>query len=201
MLTHVTQDQIQAALAAQPRVSLANLPTPLEECPRLSRALSAGAEGPRIFIKRDDLTGQALGGNKVRHLEFRVGDALARGCDTFIYADANNAARATAAACAKVGLRCVLLVYGHRQEHLQGNMLLASVLGAEMEFLNTDDRSDATSRVAAVRHSWRARGASPTPSRSCPGTTCQESSATWTRPWSCGSNSRSRVSRRPTSTW
>ena len=84
MQTKVTQQQIQAALADQSRVSLANLPTPLDECTRLSRALTGGTEGPRIFIKRDDLTGQALGGNKVRHLEFRVGDVLARGCDIFI---------------------------------------------------------------------------------------------------------------------
>ena len=75
MQTKVTEEQIQAALATQPRVSLANLPTPLEECTRFSQALG----GPRIFIKRDDLTGLAFGGNKARHIEFRIADALERG--------------------------------------------------------------------------------------------------------------------------
>ena len=161
MQTKVTVEQIQAALATQPRVSIANLPTPLEACPQLSRELSGGDNGPRIFIKRDDLTGQALGGNKVRHMEFRMGAALARGCDTFIYADANNAARATAAACAKVGLKCVLLIRGQRPDQLQGNMLLASVLGAELEFLGTEDRDEATARVSEVRERLEKEGRKP----------------------------------------
>ena len=161
MQTKVTTEQIREALATQPRVSIAHLPTPLEECPQLSRALSGGKKGPRILIKRDDLTGQALGGNKVRHMEFRIGDAVARGADTFIYADANNAARATAAACAKVGLRCVLLVRGQRPDQLQGNMLLASVLGADLEFLNTEDRDEAAARVAEVRERLEKEGRKP----------------------------------------
>ena len=161
MQTKVTPEQIQKALAAQPRVSIAHLPTPLEECPQLARALSGGEGGPRIFIKRDDLTGQAMGGNKVRHMEFRIGDALAHGADTFIYADANNAARATAAACAKFGLRCVLLVRGQRPDQFQGNMLLASVLGADLEFLDTEDRDEAAVRVAKVRERLEGEGRKP----------------------------------------
>jgi 1-aminocyclopropane-1-carboxylate deaminase/D-cysteine desulfhydrase-like pyridoxal-dependent ACC family enzyme len=161
MQTKVTTEQIREALATRPRVSIAHLPTPLEECPQLSRALSGGEKGPRILIKRDDLTGQALGGNKVRHMEFRIGDAVARGADTFIYADANNAARATAAACAKVGLKCVLLVRGQRPEQLQGNMLLANVLGADLEFLNTEDREEAAARVAEVRERLEKEGRKP----------------------------------------
>lgn len=161
MQTKLTPEQIREALATRPRVPIAHLPTPLEDCPQLSRELSGGEKGPRILIKRDDLTGQALGGNKVRHMEFRMGDALDQGADTFIYADANNAARATAAACAKVGLRCVLLVRGQRPDRLQGNMLLATVLGADLEFLNTEDREAAAARVAEVRERLEKEGRKP----------------------------------------
>ena len=161
MKTPMTQERLESALANQPRVSLAHLPTPLDECPRLAQTLSGNAKGPRIFIKRDDLTGQALGGNKVRHLEYRMGDALARGCDTFIYADPYNAARATAAACAKVGMRCVLLIHGHRNRPLQGNLLLAQLLGAELVFLDTDDPREARQQVPEVRQRLEKEGRKP----------------------------------------
>ena len=83
-------------LASLPRIKLANLPTPLEEAPRLSDYL----RGPRIWIKRDDLTGLAMGGNKARKLEFQMGQARARDCDVVITVGApqSNHARMTAAA-------------------------------------------------------------------------------------------------------
>src|SRR5436305_2050677 len=71
-------EALQARLAALSRVALGAWPTPLEGCPRLS----ASWAGPPIVVKRDDLSGLALGGNKVRHLEFRIANALARGCDS-----------------------------------------------------------------------------------------------------------------------
>lgn len=159
----MTRERLESALAKQPRTPLAHLPTPLDECPRLAEILSGNTNGPRMFIKRDDLTGQALGGNKVRHLEYRVGDALARGCDTFIYADPYNAARATAAACARVGMRCVLLIHGHRDRPLQGNLLLAQLLGAELVFLDTDDPSEARQQVSATRQRLENEGLKPYP--------------------------------------
>ena len=159
--SHISSQDVRSALEKLPRVPLANLPTPLEECPRLSEALSPGGKGPRIFIKRDDLTGQALGGNKVRHLETRLGDALARGCDTFIYADKSNAARATAAACAKLGMRCVLLVASHRDIPLQGNLLMARVLGAELVFLESTDPMKALAEVPVVEKRLREEGRKP----------------------------------------
>ncbi len=165
---YITPEELRSALASLPRVSLAQLPTPLEECPRLSGALSPSGTGPRIFIKRDDLTGQALGGNKVRHLEFRVGDALARGCDTYIYADKANAARATAAACAKVGMRCLLIVPGHRDTPLQGNLLLAHMLGAELVFLDNPDRQNAQEEVRALEERLRQDGRKPYPVQQLP---------------------------------
>ena len=87
-----------------PRVPLAHLPTPLEFMPRLSEALG----GPKIYVKRDDCTGLATGGNKTRKLEYSMGEALARGADTIITVGAvqSNHVRQTAAAAAKLGLRC-----------------------------------------------------------------------------------------------
>jgi L-cysteate sulfo-lyase len=85
-----------------PRVRLGHVPTPLHEMPRLSRALA----GPRLFVKRDDQTGLAAGGNKTRKLEFSVAEALRRGADTLVTLGAvqSNHARQTAAAAAARGL-------------------------------------------------------------------------------------------------
>lgn len=87
-----------------PRVALAHRPTPLEALPRLSDRLG----GPRILVKRDDCTGLAGGGNKSRQLEYLLGDALSQGADTLITHGAiqSNHVRQTAAAAAKLGLRC-----------------------------------------------------------------------------------------------
>lgn len=94
-------------LSRFPRVKLAHLPTPLEHLPRLSQALG----GPAIYVKRDDCTGLASGGNKTRKLEFLMAEALQQGADTVITQGAvqSNHARQTAAAAAKLGLRCELL--------------------------------------------------------------------------------------------
>src|SRR5690348_15285982 len=91
-----------------PRVRLAHLPTALEPMERLSKLLG----GPRLWIKRDDCTGLASGGNKTRKLEFLMGDALAKGADTVITQGAtqSNHARQTAAAAARLGLGCHILL-------------------------------------------------------------------------------------------
>src|SRR5205823_8010539 len=109
----------------------------LEGCPRLS----ASWAGPPIVVKRDDLSGLALGGNKVRHLEFRIANALARGCDSIVMAreQFSNNARQTAAAAAKVGLRMVLLVPSETPVVLQGNRLLEELVGAEVRVIPTTD--------------------------------------------------------------
>src|SRR5262249_26706434 len=87
-----------------PRVTLASLPTPLEPLPRLSAFLG----GPQILVKRDDQTGLAMGGNKVRKLEYLAGHALALGCDTLVTIGGlqSNHARQTAAAAARLGMEC-----------------------------------------------------------------------------------------------
>jgi D-cysteine desulfhydrase family pyridoxal phosphate-dependent enzyme len=112
-----------------PRVSLACLPTPVQELPRLSRLL-----GRTLWIKRDDLTGLALGGNKTRKLEFLCADALRRGADTLITVGApqSNHCRQTAAAAARLGLRSVLVLSGPPQPAESGNLLLDSLVGAEL---------------------------------------------------------------------
>lgn len=113
-----------------PRVSLAHLPTPLEEMARLSEELA----GPRIFIKRDDQTGLATGGNKVRKLEFVMADALTQGADIVITPGGaqSNHARLTAAAAVKVGLKVILLLTGQEPTLRQGNLLLDDLLGAQV---------------------------------------------------------------------
>ena len=141
------------------RVSLAHLPTPLEELSRLRQALGGG---PRLLIKRDDQTGLATGGNKTRKLEFVVADALGQGADTLITTGGpqSNHSRQTAAAAAKLGLRCVLLLSGdppHRADW-QGNLLLDALLGAEMRWIGDQDRDIA---LAETADALRAEGARP----------------------------------------
>ncbi len=120
-----------------PRVKLCQAPTPLEFLPNLTKHLG----GPQIWMKRDDLTGAGLGGNKVRKLEFLLGEARAQGADHIVTQGAvqSNHVRQTAAMAAKLGLRCTA-VLEHRidtndNDYLNsGNVLLDRLLGATIEF-------------------------------------------------------------------
>ncbi len=117
-------------LPAQPREPLATLPTPLQYAPRLSEALG----GPRIYIKRDDLTGLALGGNKTRKLEYLVADAKRHGATHLITVGAaqSNHVRQTAAAARLAGMQAILVLDAPVPEpEIQGNLLLDVLLGAE----------------------------------------------------------------------
>ncbi len=124
--------------AGAQRLRLAHLPTPLEPLERLSRELG----GPRIWVKRDDCTGLAGGGNKTRKLEFLLGEALDRSADTVLTTGAvqSNHARQTAAACARLGLGCELFLTeaapgrGESYRH-SGNVLLDRILGAKVRIL------------------------------------------------------------------
>jgi len=129
-----------------PRVPIAHLPTPLEEMPRLSEALG----GPRLFVKRDDQTGLATGGNKARKLEFLVADALEKGADTIITAGAvqSNHARQTAAAAARCGLRSCLVLSGQSPDRWTGNLLLDELLGADIRWAGERDRAQVMKEVA-----------------------------------------------------
>ncbi len=121
-----------------PRLSIAHLPTPIEALPRLSAHLG----GPRLFIKRDDLTGLALGGNKTRKLEFLIAEAQANGARTLITAGAlqSNHCRQTAAAAAKYGFECILVLSGQKPQAPTGNYLLDTLFGAQFVFVA--ERSD-----------------------------------------------------------
>jgi D-cysteine desulfhydrase len=142
-----------------PRVSLAHLPTPLEEMPRLREALGVG---PRLLVKRDDQTGLATGGNKTRKLEFLVAEALAHGADTLVTAGGpqSNHCRQTAAAAAKMGLRCVLVLSGHPlpRSEWNGNLFLNDLFGAEVRWTGDRERNTV---LADVADELRASGARP----------------------------------------
>ena len=117
-----------------PQVDLGHFPTPLEECPRLSEAL----KGPRIFIKREDCSGLAFGGNKVRQLTFTIGDAVAQGADTIVHgaASQSNHCRQAAAACGKLGLNCYLRLARDHKSIPQGNLLLSKLAGVDVEIVD-----------------------------------------------------------------
>jgi D-cysteine desulfhydrase len=125
-------------IEALARFPLAQLPTPIEELKSLSRELG----GPKLLIKRDDQTGLAFGGNKTRKLEFLVGKALEQGADTLVTAGAaqSNHCRQTAAAAAKAGLRCELLLNGTKPELPNGNLLLDELLGARIHWIQLSER-------------------------------------------------------------
>lgn len=113
-----------------PRLRFAHLPTPIEELSRLSAALN----GPRLFVKRDDQTGLAFGGNKTRKLEFLVAEALEHGARTLISGGAlqSNHCRQTAAAAARFGLGCILVLNGEMPDKPSANLLLDQLFGAEI---------------------------------------------------------------------
>ena len=121
-----------------PRLNFAHLPTPIETLPRLSEALG----GPRLLIKRDDQTGLAFGGNKTRKLEFLLAEAREQGAKTLISGGAlqSNHCRQTAAAAARFGFDCVLVLTGEKPEQPSANLMLDRLFGAEIVYVT--DRKD-----------------------------------------------------------
>lgn len=116
-----------------PRIKLTDLPTPLEEMPRLTKALG----GPRLLVKRDDLTGAGLGGNKVRKLEFLLADAKEKGATAVITTGGpqTNHGRITIGASAKLGLKSSLVVMGVKPPTISGNLLVDYLMGADVHFV------------------------------------------------------------------
>ena len=139
-------------LSRFPRVSLAHLPTPLEHLPRFSKELG----GPEIWVKRDDCTGLASGGNKTRKLEFAMADALEQGADTIVTVGAvqSNHVRQTAAAACRLGLKCEVLLEHRIAEPSEtytqsGNVLLDHLFGANIrEYDKGTDFDNALREVA-----------------------------------------------------
>jgi D-cysteine desulfhydrase family pyridoxal phosphate-dependent enzyme len=121
-----------------PRLHFAHLPTPIEELPRLSSTFG----GPRLMVKRDDQTGLAFGGNKTRKLEFLIAEAQEQGAKMLISAGAiqSNHCRQTAAAAAKFGFECVLVLTGQMPEKPSANLLMDELFGAKI--VNVPDRKD-----------------------------------------------------------
>jgi len=160
-MTALTPAEVHAAAARLPRVPLAHLPTPLEELPRFAAAIGGGV---RVFVKRDDCTGLLLGGNKARHNEFLLGDALDLGADMLVWGAGvqSNNCRQTAAGCAKLGLECRLyLSRSHYKTEPQGNLLLDYLVGAKVEFTDAEIGPALNSLLAAKADEFRKQGRKP----------------------------------------
>jgi D-cysteine desulfhydrase family pyridoxal phosphate-dependent enzyme len=130
------------------RLRFAHLPTVVEDLGRLTERFG----GPRLLIKRDDQTGLAFGGNKTRKLEFLLAEAMAEGAKMLVTAGAmqSNHCRQTAAAAARFGLRCRLVLAGEPPEKARANFLLDQLLGAEMVWTTWEQR------VAALQETFEA---------------------------------------------
>jgi D-cysteine desulfhydrase family pyridoxal phosphate-dependent enzyme len=139
-------------LSTFPRIPLGSWPTPLDTCPRLSATL-----GATVLVKRDDVNGLGLGGNKLRKLEFTLAAALAAGADTVITFGGvqTNHGRLTAAACARLGLRCELVLTravpqsGFAYER-SGNVVLDRLFGARLHVCDTDEEATYTAGALAT---------------------------------------------------
>lgn len=152
------------SLSDWPRISLAQLPTPIHRLSNFARY----AGGTELWIKRDDLTGLAGGGNKTRKLEFLVGDALRSGADTLVTVGAiqSNHTRQTAAAAARTGLKCALLHCGWTKDagpvyRQVGNLLLSSIMGADLYADPTDRPIEDKGRLEELAELLRTRGQKP----------------------------------------
>ena len=148
---------LELRIGRLPRVPLAHLPTPLERLPRFSESLG----GPQIWIKRDDCTGLAMGGNKTRHNEFLMADAVEENADLVVWGAGvqSNNCRQTAASCAKLGIACHLLLSrgGHGHE-IQGNLLLDHILGASYEIVDELVGPELDERIARTAQLFREHG-------------------------------------------
>ncbi len=138
---------------------MAHLPTPLEEMPRLTEELG----GPRILVKREDMTGLAFGGNKARHYEFEMPHIRDEGYDTVINImdyHSNNA-RMTAAAANKTGLRYVLVLKNAAHRKIQGNLLVDKLLGAELHLLDQFQSETADEYATKLKEQLESEGYKP----------------------------------------
>lgn len=138
------------------QLHFAHLPTPVEEMPRLTKALN----GPRLWVKRDDQTGLAFGGNKTRKLEYLLADAQSQDAQTLITAGAvqSNHCRQTVAAAAKFGMACILVLFGDPPNPPDGNHFLFHLLGAELVFT---EREHVQEKLAKVFEQAQAKDRQP----------------------------------------
>ena len=122
-----------------PKIKLGVYPTPFYQLENISRLYNKS-----IWIKRDDLCGVALGGNKVRKLEYLLADAQKQGCDTVFTTGGaqSNHAMLTAACAARLGMRCTLILKKRGVTDHKGNLVLDDIFGAQVEFMDTDSYED-----------------------------------------------------------
>jgi 1-aminocyclopropane-1-carboxylate deaminase/D-cysteine desulfhydrase-like pyridoxal-dependent ACC family enzyme len=156
--TTLTTGDLRARIAKHPRVKLAFLPTPIQRCENLSKDL-----GVDLWVKRDDLTGPAFGGNKMRNLEWRMAEAIDAGADILVFGveATSNSARQTTAAANMLGLPLVLVLRGKPEPEPQGNLLCDLVLGAEVRLLDLPTYHDLDQAVQDVVTELRAKGRRP----------------------------------------
>jgi len=155
----ITPKQLQSHIDKLPRINIAHLPTPLEEMPRLTERLG----GPNIWIKREDMTGLAYGGNKARHYEFEMPHVSEAGYDVMINImdyHSNNA-RMTAAAANKVGMRYILVLKNSATRKIQGNLLVDKILGAELHLLDEFQSSTAHEYATQLKKDLEKEGHTP----------------------------------------
>ena len=147
-----------ARLRAWPRIPLWDGPSPLHEMPRLGAALGGRV---RLFVKRDDAIPFGFGGNKVRKLAFVTARAQSEGADTLLTVGGvqSNHCRATAAAASALGMRCVLVLNGAEPDRISGNLLLDTILGAELRFVTR--REDRAPTMAGLAQDLRRAGRHP----------------------------------------
>lgn len=145
--------------ATPERLPLAQLPTPLEPLDEFSRLLG----GPRIWLKRDDLTGNLLTGNKVRKLEFIAADALSKGADLLLTCGGlqSNHCRATAFVAARLRMKCHLILRGRRPDTFDGNLLLDRLAGASISYHSPSEWQHLDRLFDAVVEDYLHQGFSP----------------------------------------
>ena len=153
------EDKLEMALTGLNRIRLGEMNTPLEHLPRFSAALG----GPQVYIKRDDLTGLAFGGNKTRMLEYSLAVGVERGADTIVFGAAvqSNYCRQLAAACAKLGITLHLILRAEREidkTAITGNNLLQRLFGAHVTVMSDNDRDRQQEMIAAKAEALRAAG-------------------------------------------
>jgi len=162
-------EDLRRRIAEIPRCSLGHFPTPLEKIDCFTEAItgSAANSGLSLWIKRDDCTGLALGGNKTRHNEFLIGDALSKGADLVVWGAGvqSNNCRQTAAACARVGLDCHLVLgRGETSDvpvDFQGNLLLDHLLGAMIEIVPEGVGTELVRKIKQRAEQYRQQGRQP----------------------------------------
>ncbi|MFC2167104.1 D-cysteine desulfhydrase family protein [Acidobacteriota bacterium] len=156
---------IFTSLKSFPRIKLAQVPTPIEEMPNLAQKLHVS----RLYVKRDDCTGLAFGGNKARQLEYYFGEALERGADTVLITGAiqSNYARMTAAAACRLGLKCHIQLEERVPNtddlyQTSGNVLLDRLMGAELHFYpEGEDEEGADLALELIAEDLQKKGAKP----------------------------------------